>query len=342
MATVYEFLPIEFDYYGELSIRSRLAEARRFSRFHAVVLLQRIVRGHLIRKHFAWLSKNALTIQCAFRMHLARKAYRRALIQAVRNKHNKRYNQAATKIQALWRGHYSRNNKFCYYSYRRWLHEVTERGKRRAAEAVEFGIRTKVDDLKMLEDEARKWLAYVVFKLHHLLRTYVCAGIYSKTGTSELSEFENLLNSIRYTDYMKRLKKKYDEFVRKYRPRFSNKRLFPIIGNGEDYWYLSLPEMYELTAPPPEVEDTRHINEYHGPIHKKPFLWRKVTRSKLSEGRGPFIATRIPSKETLSSAHSDPRFDLYVQHYKPQPNIFNYVDYHINIVLLKKQKIQTM
>lgn len=99
MATVYEFLPIEFDYYGELSIRSRLAEARRFSRFHAVVLLQRIVRGHLIRKHFAWLSKNALTIQCAFRMHLARKAYRRALIQAVRNKHNKRYNQAATKIQ---------------------------------------------------------------------------------------------------------------------------------------------------------------------------------------------------------------------------------------------------
>ncbi|CAG4945715.1 unnamed protein product [Parnassius apollo] len=197
-------------------------------------------------------------------MHRSRKIYRKALIRAVLIKHAKRYNQAATKIQALWRGHFSRREKFCYYSYRKWLKIVKERGERRAAEAVEFAIRSKVDDLRILEEEARKWLAFVVFKLHHLLRTFVRAGIYSEPGTTELSEFENLLNSIRYTEYMKRLKKKYDEFVRKHKSQFSNKKLFPIIGNGSDYWYLSLPEMYELTTPVQKVKDTRHSLTHHG------------------------------------------------------------------------------
>ncbi|XP_068631785.1 spermatogenesis-associated protein 17-like [Battus philenor] len=345
MATVYELLPNEYNYYQELYIRSKLAEAQRHQRFTAVVLLQRVARGYLIRKHVAWLSKNALTIQCAFRQHLSRKAYRRALIEAVRNKHNKRYNQAATKIQALWRGHFSRQTKFDYYSYRRWLKIVTERGERKAAVAVEFGIRTKVDDLKMLEEEARKWLAFVVFKLHHLLRTYVCGGIYSKLGTSELSEFENLLKSIHYTEYMKRLKNKYDEFVRKYRPRFSNKRLFPIIGNGSDYWYLSLPEMYQLTAEAPKVKDTRHSMTHHGPQHKKPFLWRKLSSALFQEDRGPFVTKKVASKEVVRKStdiRKDPRFNLYVQHYTPQPNIFDYVDYHINAVLVRKHSIQNI
>ncbi|XP_030024858.2 spermatogenesis-associated protein 17 [Manduca sexta] len=354
MASVNRLLPPPHVFYTELQERADLAEERRHKRFLAVLLLQRFARGFLIRKHIAWLSQNATIIQCAFRVHIARKAYRMALRRAVRHKHAKHYDRAGKIIQALWRGHYSRRTKFCYRSYRRWLVTVTERGERRVAEAIEFGIRSRADDLRILEEEARQWLAFVVFKLHHLLRTYVCAGVYSEPGTTQLSEFEKLLKSIHYTDYMKRLKRKYDEFVRKHRPGFSNKRLFPIIGDGSDYWYLSLAEMYELTAPRPKKEDTRHLARHHGAIHKEPFLWKMVRLRTNLEGRGPFTPPKSPTPRSPPAPaptptpggdtvpQKDPRFHLYVRHYTPQPALFDYVDFHINVLLTRKCSVENV
>lgn len=230
---------------------------------------------------------------------------------------------------------------------------VKQRGEKRAIEAAEFGVKSRADILNILEEEARQWLAFVVFKLHHLLRTHVCAGVYSDLPNTELSEFEKLLKSIQYKEYMKRLKRKYNEFVRKYRPRFSNKRLFPIIGDGADYWYLSLPEMYELTCPIETTENTRHHAKHHGPIHTKPFLWKKVRPSYLDEGRGPFTipktsymnASPTPPGTTCSGnvkPQRDPRFHLYVKYYKPQPDLFDYVDYHINLLLARKRSVENI
>ncbi|KOB78811.1 Uncharacterized protein OBRU01_01700 [Operophtera brumata] len=362
MATVHFFLQTPNEFYLELQDRTDVAEGRRHKRFLAVLLLQRMARGYLIRKHIAWLSFNATIIQCAFRVHRARKAYRMALRRAVRNKHGRHYHIASRRLQALWRGHNSRLSKFCYRRYRRWLAAVKERGERKAAEAAEFGIRSRADDLRILEEEARQWLAFVVFKLHHLLRTYVCAGVYSEPATSELSEFEKLLKSIHYTEYMKRLKRKYDEFVRKFRPRFSNKRLFPIIGDGADYWYLSLAEMYELTAAGTKKVDTRHMDTHHGFQHKEPFLWKKV-RPPQEKGRGPFTPPSSPKQMTPirspaavtpppslnrpassgdSGAQKDPRFHLYVKHYKPEPALFDYVDFHINVLLTRKCSVENV
>lgn len=101
MATVYHLLQTPSDFYAELQERADLAESRRHKRFLAVLLLQRMARGYLIRKHIAWLSKNAITIQCAFRVHKSRKAYRAALRRAVKNKDAKHYGRAATIIQVL-------------------------------------------------------------------------------------------------------------------------------------------------------------------------------------------------------------------------------------------------
>lgn len=196
-----------------------------------------------------------------------------------------------------------------------------------------------------------------MFKLHHLLRTYVCAGVYSEPATTELSEFEKLLKSIHYTEYMRRLKRKYNEFVRKFRPKFANKTLFPIIGDGADYWYLTLPEMYELTSPVHEKENTRFLDTHHGPMHKKPFLWKKVRPPSVCEKRGPFTLntsskgskqvsppppTSSPSgdnKPLKDQRSKDPRFHLYHKHYTPQPDLFDYVDFHINVLLARKSSI---
>ncbi|XP_063365039.1 uncharacterized protein LOC134653577 [Cydia amplana] len=352
MARVNAFLPSPDAYYAILQERADEAESQRHKRFLAVVLLQRMVRGYLIRKHIAWLSKKATIIQRAFRIYLARKTYMAALRRAVRQKHGRYYDKAATRIQALWRGHYSRHTKFCYRRYRRWLATVTERGERRAAEALEFGLISRADNLRILEEEARKWLAFVVFKLHHLLRTLSRAGVYSDPATTELTQFEKLLKSIHYKQYMKRLKLKYDEFVRKHRPNFSNKRLFPIIGDGAEYWYLSLPEMYELTSPVPKPPDYRHSQLHHGSIHKEPFLWRKVRPPTAFVDRGPFmpkspVRSKMPVAPAPTPAEAgdagpqkDPRFHLYVQHYTPQPKLMDYVDFHINLLTNRKSSIQ--
>lgn len=99
MATVHRLLPTANEFYCELQERTDLAEGRRHKRFLADLLLQRLTRGYLIRKHVAWLSFNATVIQCAFRVHRARKAYRAALRRAVRNKHARHYAIASRRIQ---------------------------------------------------------------------------------------------------------------------------------------------------------------------------------------------------------------------------------------------------
>lgn len=103
MASVYFLLQTADEFYAELQERTDHAESQRHRRFLAVLLLQRMARGYLIRKHVAWLSKNATIIQCAFRIHQALKAYRAALRTAVKNKHARHYKIAATRIQVLKR-----------------------------------------------------------------------------------------------------------------------------------------------------------------------------------------------------------------------------------------------
>lgn len=99
MASVYRFLPTANEFYGELQERTDIAENRRHERFVAVMIMIRITRGWLIRRHVAWLSRHATIIQCGFRIYLARKAARAALRRAVRNKHAKHYAKAARSIQ---------------------------------------------------------------------------------------------------------------------------------------------------------------------------------------------------------------------------------------------------
>ncbi|XP_041981125.1 spermatogenesis-associated protein 17 [Aricia agestis] len=335
MASMHSFLPTTEEYFTELQQRADLAESRRHARFKAVVLLQRMTRGYLIRKHMAWLARNATVIQCAFRVHIARRAYRIALSEALRNKHAKYYAVAATRIQALWRGHYSRRTQFSYRSYRNWISNVVDKGEKLVAEVKDFRVKSKEENLKTLEREAEQKLAFIVFKLHHLLRTFAIAGVYSDHATNELSDFEKLLKSVKYTEYRRKLKRKYDKFVMAQRSQFSNKALFPIIGEGNDYWYLSLPDMYELTKPMKEKEDTRQSLTHRSKVHKEPFLWRKVRYSDTC--KGPF---KPDEKLKAISWPRDPRFCLYVQHYKPQSDVFNYVDYHINALLKRKCSIE--
>ena len=102
MASVNKLLPSAIEFYQELQVTTDIAEARRHRRFKAVMIMIRITRGWLIRKHVEWLSKNARIIQCAFRLHKARGAMRDALRAAVRAKHAKHYAKAATIIEVLY------------------------------------------------------------------------------------------------------------------------------------------------------------------------------------------------------------------------------------------------
>lgn len=102
MATVYWLLPPAGDFYAVLQERCDVAESNRHKKYMAAMLLIRMARGYLIRKHVAWLSYNATIIQCAFRAYKARKLFRAALRRAVRNKHARHYARAATILQVCF------------------------------------------------------------------------------------------------------------------------------------------------------------------------------------------------------------------------------------------------
>lgn len=90
----------------------------------------------------------------------------------------------------------------------------------------------KVEE-KPKEEAAMKMVLFILFKIHHLLRTKCLEGIYSVHGTeyvfcvvilsycpmltvyfcSQLSLLEKLIKAVPYTNYMKILRKEYNALL---------------------------------------------------------------------------------------------------------------------------------
>lgn len=136
--------------YEEVRIRSNLAFMNSHSKFHHSRKIQTIYRGWKVRKMIRLWNKSAVIIQKVWRGVAGRKRYYRILECTVQNRIENHYNVAATKIQALWRGFYSREHIHDHY-------------------------KLKKEQVKM----AKRLIKCVAHKLHHLLRTHQIPGIYS-------------------------------------------------------------------------------------------------------------------------------------------------------------------
>ncbi|KAK6623017.1 hypothetical protein RUM43_008869 [Polyplax serrata] len=108
----------------------------------------------------------------------------------------------ATVIQKCWRGYWTRSNVFSYYKLKSWLAFVAQQNKLLKSLAEANKSKNNMVEMMQREEEAKEWIIYILFKLHHLLRTHQLSGIYSLPYTTELSEIEKMLKSLKYKDFM--------------------------------------------------------------------------------------------------------------------------------------------
>uniref|UniRef100_A0A1B0A8D1 Uncharacterized protein n=1 Tax=Glossina pallidipes TaxID=7398 RepID=A0A1B0A8D1_GLOPL len=155
---------------------------RDYLEFKAARSIQRFVRGWLLRNRLAKRICAAIVIQAEWRRFYCQRLYFRKLEDLLQQRIEEYYFRAAQKIQALFRGWWSREH----------IHDHVR--------------------LKRLEYSAGEDLLHcVAFKLHHLIRTKVIPGVYSLKNTRQakhdclkrekkltLSKVEQLLASMAF------------------------------------------------------------------------------------------------------------------------------------------------
>ncbi|KAH8308976.1 hypothetical protein KR059_004497, partial [Drosophila kikkawai] len=148
-----------------------------YKHFRAARTIQRSWRRFYYRSKFANRTKAAITIQRWWRGFSVRNNHFRFVENMLQGRLERYYNQAATKIQALFRG---------------------------------WRIRQTVHDndrlLRMQICAAEDLLNCVAFKLHHLLRTHAIPGVYSLRNSNCLSRVEKLLASLHFRFHNGRVK----------------------------------------------------------------------------------------------------------------------------------------
>ena len=145
----------------------------------ASVTLQRSFRGFRVRQHLSEFDYYAREIQRVYRGHLGRKRVRRALdareITAVLAVHH----YAATRIQSVFKGSYSRKYIHDFYARKKYVEEVVARGEMLRGELEAKFARELRAELERREAAARESFQKATQGLHHLVSTKQRAGVYN-------------------------------------------------------------------------------------------------------------------------------------------------------------------
>uniref|UniRef100_A0A1B0A8D5 Spermatogenesis-associated protein 17 n=1 Tax=Glossina pallidipes TaxID=7398 RepID=A0A1B0A8D5_GLOPL len=142
---------------------------RDYCEFKAARTIQRFVRGWLVRNRLGKRTRAAIIIQTEWRRFYYQRVYFRKVERLLQQRIEEYYFFAAQKIQAAFRGWWSRE----------YIHDHTRLMRLHAAAG---------EDL----------LHCVAFKLHHLIRTHAIPGIYSLRNTTNLSKVEKLLAAMSF------------------------------------------------------------------------------------------------------------------------------------------------
>nr|CAI5866971.1 unnamed protein product [Callosobruchus analis] len=178
-------------------------------RHFAAVKIQKHVRGWLARKWIERLNSSATLIQKTFRGWLVRYHLPDRLHEYYDRTYLKHVNLCAAKIQATWKGYYTRMYEVCIKDIRE------ERARREQAnlemqrmmklqrELMMGGVLggTTPQNIKMLEN-----IIAVCLDRHHLLSTQKTKGVLSAPQSEEFCELEKILKAVPWTDYMRELR----------------------------------------------------------------------------------------------------------------------------------------
>ncbi|XP_076374356.1 uncharacterized protein LOC117226590 [Megalopta genalis] len=166
-----------------------------------VVTFQAWIRGILTRKHLRLLWRSAIIIQKHWRGYYVRSFADRYLVERVHRMWQDYYDRMATRIQAAWRGYWVRKTVLDIPKMRRWLENVSKKNEETVEKMKKFRRKEIEDRERAVELDSMQWILFILFKLHHLLRTKQRPGVVTRIDKTRFTFIEQMLKCFEYKSY---------------------------------------------------------------------------------------------------------------------------------------------
>jgi len=180
----------------EIYKRQNEADSSRAQEYKVAIKIQSWWRGTRTRKNIVELHRHACTVQSAFRRYKGKLTYQDVVKMALNKMRYGFYAEMATRIQARWRGYYTRKYKHNYYARKTYLKAVLQRNDEvieSLAEYAEAQREEKEREHRRLQERQKILQAR---RLHFMRSTYQTNSVF-KSPWFPKQEFETLLASVK-------------------------------------------------------------------------------------------------------------------------------------------------
>nr|XP_020445595.1 spermatogenesis-associated protein 17 isoform X2 [Monopterus albus] len=165
----------------EYLCRNNQAEENRQRETEAATRIQSWFRACRVRAYLSHLHMKAITVQKIWRGFTARARFRQMV-----------------KIQRRWRGFFVRKYIHNFYVRKRYLQGLSRKNElvRRDLDELEELQKRERDCVEMIKEQTAK--VYQAHRLHHLLSTKQCPGVFNSPFRPAPHEMELLLRQVKY------------------------------------------------------------------------------------------------------------------------------------------------
>lgn len=193
-----ELLDPTIEFIKEYFCRNSLAEESRQKETLAAIKIQSWFRACKVRAYISHLHKKAIIIQKIWRAFRARSTFRQMVKAAYFIMKMNFYEEMAIRIQRRWRGYFVRKYVHSFYARKNYLEDISMRNEqvRKDLDEVEELQRRERKCLEMVKEQTAK--VYQAHRLHHLVSTKQCPGVFNSPFRRAPHEMELLLRQVKY------------------------------------------------------------------------------------------------------------------------------------------------
>lgn len=277
-------------------------------RHFAALKIQRVFRGYLVRKEVARWHRAATVLQKFVRRWLVLWHLPQFYEEYWQWRNWAYYHAMATRIQAVWRGYTVRKGRVPIKELLRRRLEIERLNESIVLKMRDAFKNMEKERMEQMNREAKGKVAFIVFKLHHHLRTYNREGIYSNHNSKKLSPTEILFKSLPLKGYMDGLHRRYYSDIGRERPprryMFPDKKMQEI----EDLyrnWERSKP-VTKISVPVDEVAHDKPFDLLTKPAEPR------FERRTLCKDKYPYQQFKLERAVDRSKHVAEEDFDLFV------------------------------
>ncbi|KAG5315537.1 SPT17 protein, partial [Acromyrmex insinuator] len=165
MASQLKFTIDSIELQNAIKIKHDLAESLKLMYFIAARKIQAWFRGIVTRNHLRKLHEKATILQRHWRgYHTRMFIINQYLVERVHQMWQDHYNNMAMRIQAIWRGYWSRK-KINFLQLQRWLKDVKIKNNETLENMKRFRQRELEHTERLTEQQAMLWILFILFKV---------------------------------------------------------------------------------------------------------------------------------------------------------------------------------